>query len=220
MNMFEWLAGLDVEWILLFAFILVFARLGLFVSRRVLGRRVDAYGGEILESLLCAWVIIFLFVKPFLFEQFSIPSGSMIPTLNIGDRIAVNKYVYRLESPKRGDIIVFKSPPAASKDEADFVKRLVGLPGDVVDLRDGRVYINGKPLPEPYLNEINSTEPEDWSRTALEFPLRIPDDRYLVMGDNRRDSFDSRGWGLVEPVRIKGKAVLKLWPFNNFGLLH
>lgn len=220
MNVFEWLAGLNVEWILAFAFFLVFARLGLHLSRRFIGQRTDLYGGELIESLLCAWVVIFLFVKPFLFEQFSIPSGSMIPTLNIGDRIAVNKYVYRLESPQRGDIIVFKSPPSADKNEADFVKRLVGLPGDFVDLRDGQVYLNGQPLPEPYLNEQHVTEPEPGFDSSIQFPLRVPANRYLMMGDNRQDSFDSRGWGLVEPQRIKGKAVVKLWPFSNFGLLH
>jgi signal peptidase I len=220
MNFFEWLAGLSVEWILVFAFFLVFARLGLYMTRRLVGHRTDAYGGELIESLLCAWVVIFLFVKPLLFEQFSIPSGSMIPTLNIGDRIAVNKYVYRLNEPQRGDIIVFKSPPSADKNEADFVKRLVGLPGETVDIRQGQIYINGQPLREPYLNEPNATDPEPGFASSLEFPYRIPEDRYLLLGDNRRDSFDSRGWGVVEPERIKGKAVLKLWPFSNFGLLH
>ncbi|MBW3623269.1 MAG: signal peptidase I [Armatimonadetes bacterium] len=216
----EWLAGLSIEWILLFAFILVFARLGLYLSRRFLGTKADAYGGELIESLLCAWVVIFLFVKPFLYEQFSIPSGSMIPTLNIGDRIAVNKYVYRFNPPERGDIIVFKSPPTARQDEADFVKRLVGMPGDTVDIRQGQVYVNSRPLKESYVYEPNATEPEPNYPGSIHFPYRVPKDRYLMLGDNRRDSFDSRVWGLVEPERIKGKAVLKLWPFSNFGILH
>jgi signal peptidase I len=216
----DWLAGLSIEWILLVAFAIAFIRLGLHLFRNVLGPKLDAYGGELLESILCAWVIVFLFIRPFFFEQFSIPSGSMIPTLLIGDRIVVNKYDYRFHPPQRGDIIVFKSPPSAKQNQADFVKRLIGLPGDTVDLIAGDVYINGKKLNEPYIREPDSTEPLSEYPSALTFPFHVPPNYYLMMGDNRSESFDSRGWGLIEPWRIKGKAVWKFWPPNAFGVLH
>jgi signal peptidase I len=216
----DWLAGLSIEWILLVAFAIAILRLGLHLSRNAIGPKLDAYGGELLESILCAWVIVFLFIRPFFYEQFSIPSGSMIPTLLIGDRIVVNKYDYRFHLPQRGDIIVFKSPPSAKQNQADFVKRLIGLPGDTVDLIAGDVYVNGKKLSEPYIREPDSTEPLSEYASALTFPYHVPSGYYLMMGDNREESFDSRGWGVIEPWRIKGKAVLKFWPPNEFGILH
>ncbi|MBW3623268.1 MAG: signal peptidase I [Armatimonadetes bacterium] len=215
----DWLAGLSTEWVLTIAGILAVARLGLALARRRIGK-AEAGIGEFLESLLFAWVVVFLIFRPFLYEPFRIPTTSMVPTLNIGDRIVVNRYLYRLRPPERGDIVVFKSPPAARKEEADFVKRLVGMPGELVDIQAGDLYIDGKPLNEPYLNEPHVTESlEDHFPEALRFPFRVPPGKYLVMGDNRPDSFDSRGWGLVEPWRLKGKAVLKFWPPKDFGPL-
>jgi signal peptidase I len=216
----DWLASLSIEWILLFAFFLVFLRLGFYGARKFIGEKTDALLGEFLESILCAWVIVFLFIKPFFFEQFYIPSESMVPTLKVGDRIVVNKYAYRLGSPQRGDIIVFKSPPAAEMNQADFVKRLIGLPGDVVDLRDGDVYINDQRLNEGYVRNQDVTFEEGGYPGSLQFPFKVPRGHYLMMGDNRHDSFDSRGWGVIDTARIRGKAVLKLWPPQAFGVLH
>ncbi len=219
----EWLANLNPRAILAVAFALVFLRVGLLAwGRRVaVARGATRSWGELIEAMLVAWVVVFLIIRPFLFEQFSIPSGSMIPTLNIGDRIAVNKYDYRLHPPQRGDIVVFRSPLSAQQNEADFVKRLIGLPGDTIDLQNGHVTLNGRPLREPYVTKGNITESEERPDypASLHFPYRVPPHAYLVMGDNRQDSFDSRGWGVVAPERIKGKAVVKLWPLGNFGLL-
>ena len=215
----DWLAALSTEWVLAVAFVLGVARLGVAALRRQIGVKTDQNVGELIESLLFAWVTVFLIVRPFFFEPFRIPSTSMVPTLNVGDRIVVNRYLYRLHPPQRGDVIVFKSPPAALKDEADFVKRLIGLPGDKIDLRNGDVYLNDQPLKEPYTPGSHITEslegPEN--PAALHFPYRVPPGRYLMMGDNREVSFDSRGWGIIEAWRIKGKAVLKFWPPKDFG---
>jgi signal peptidase I len=217
----DWLASLGTEWVLAIAFALVFARLGVSAMRRGIGAKADRTLGEFIESLLFAWVTVFLIIRPFLYEPFRIPSESMVPTLNIGDRIVVNRWIYRLDSPKRGDIIVFRSPPAAGLEEADFVKRLIGLPGELVDIRNGDVYVNGQSLNEPYLHEPHQTYTMSLSdvRNPLEFPFRVPPGQYLMMGDNRRHSLDSRGWGPIEPWRIKGKAVLKFWPPKDFGPL-
>lgn len=219
MNWLDRLASLSSGWVLIVAFALALTRLSLALLRRRARGKAENPLGEFLESLLFAWVVVFLIIRPLLYEPFRIPSTSMVPTLNVGDRIVVNRWIYRLESPQRGDVIVFRSPTAAQKDQADFVKRLVGMPGDLVDVVEGNVYINGQPLNEPYLFQPSSTYPLDAYSypQALEFPFRVPPGHYLVMGDNREESFDSRGWGLIEPERIKGRAVLKFWPPRDFG---
>jgi len=155
----------------------------------------------IVSALLVAFV-----VKTFLVQAFYIPSPSMTPTLKVDDRVLVNKLSYRLHGVHRGDIVVFESPrPAAEKD---LIKRVVGLPGDVVEGRDGHVLVNGKALEESYL--------PDGVQTGVFGPVTVPADHYWVMGDNRSNSADSRVIGAIPKSLIVGRAFVKVWPLGSF----
>ncbi len=158
-------------------------------------------------------------------QAFKIPSGSMIETLNIGDHILVNKFIYGIKipftdeilipfsKPKRGDVIVFKYPQDESKD---FIKRVIGEPGDVVEVLNKQVYVNQKPLDEPYAIHQDlvvysrEAQPRDYFG-----PITVPQDSYFVMGDNRDHSMDSRYWGFVKLNKIKGKAFLIYWSWDK-----
>jgi signal peptidase I len=207
-----WLAGLTIGSVLLAAFAMAFARLGMALAYGGTAAKRGQAVGDVLESLLYAWVLVFLIVRPLLVEPFSIPSPSMRDTLQEGDRILVSKYDYRFGRPRRGDIIVFKSPPAAGQNEADFVKRLIGLPGDTIDVRNGGLILNGKPLDEPYVREPMFDPPDAEEPPAPKPPYHVPPGRYFMMGDNRNDSADSRVWGYLDAERIKGRAVSIFWP--------
>jgi signal peptidase I len=163
---------------------------------------------DLIESVIIA-VVLALVIRFFLFEPFYIPSGSMEPTLQVQDKIIVNKLVYRFKEPARGDIIVFELPML--EPDLDYIKRVIGLPGETLEIKDSTVYINGQPLEEDYL-------PSDLR--FMDFgPITIPDDSYFMLGDNRNNSQDSRIWGTLSKDHIIGKAVLIFWPFNRFGLL-
>jgi signal peptidase I len=219
----SWLASLSAEWVLLIAFILVFTRIGIIKYSKALGPKREQGIGETVESLLFAWVVVFLVIRPFFYEPFSIPSASMHDTLMEGDRIIVNKYDYRLHSPQRGDVIVFKSPPEARENEVDFVKRLIGLPGDTINIEDGKVIVNGVPLKEPYLPERMAEPPDSGSYSqdpaSPHLPYHVPPRHYLMMGDNRNNSLDSRFWGYLDEKRIKGHAVAIFWPPSRISRL-
>lgn len=163
---------------------------------------------EILESVVIA-VVLAALIRIFIFSPFYIPSGSMEPTLQIGDRIIVSKLNYYFEEPSRGDIMVFRFPLDPSRD---FVKRVIACGGETVAVRNSQLYINGKPVDEDYL-------PGD-----LQFPdfgpVKVPEGSYFVMGDNRNNSDDSRRWGPVPQEYIVGKAIFIYWPLNRIGLLH
>ncbi|HSB80932.1 MAG TPA: signal peptidase I [Candidatus Methylomirabilis sp.] len=158
---------------------------------------------EYLKSLALA-VLAAMLIRAFLLQAFYIPSGSMQATLFPGDYILVNRFVYNLHPPRRGDIVVFPYP----RDEHwDFVKRVIGLPGDVVDERGGRFRINGKPLSEPYVEHTDSglVPGRDMA------PLRVPKNQLFVLGDNRDSSLDSRYWGTVNEHKVIGEAFLIYW---------
>lgn len=146
------------------------------------------------------------------FRRYNIPSAAMEPTLNVGDRISVKVLGYG--ELRRGDMIVFSSPKEAGSNEVEFVKRVIGLPGDLLEMRDGAVFINGRAISEPYLKDPGSTQPGTGMSmsSAPTYPYKVPPGRYFVMGDNRVNSFDSRFWGPVEAGRIKGK-VMRVLPF-------
>ncbi len=154
-------------------------------------------------ALLVAFV-----VKTFLVQAFYIPSGSMLPTLEEQDRVLVNKLSYDLHDVHRGDIVVFKTPSPAEGQIKDLIKRVVGLPGETVETRDGRVFIDGRVLDEPYLPPGISTGPLE--------PQTIPPDHYFVMGDNRGNSRDSRYFGPVKKSLIVGRAFVRVWPIAHF----
>lgn len=163
---------------------------------------------ELIESVVVA-VLLAVVIRLFILAPFYIPSGSMEPTLRIGDRIIVSKISYVFKEPQRGDVVVFRYPLDPSRD---FVKRLVGLPGETVSLRNGRLYINGQPVPEDYL-------PGDM-KFADFGPVRVPAGYYFVLGDNRNNSDDSRVWGPLPRQNIIGKAVLVYWPPQRIRILH
>lgn len=171
---------------------------------------------ELLDAGLIAFVLVFLLIRPLVVQAFFIPSGSMHPTLVEGDRILVNKFIYRLNSPHPGDVIVFQAPPKASPDQKDFIKRLIGEPGDRILIRRGiGVTRNGSLLTEPYIAEVVDYDfPEDGR------PFVVPKGTYFVMGDNRNDSNDSHKWGSLPADRVIGKAVVTFWPFGRIGLIH
>jgi signal peptidase I len=165
--------------------------------------------------LIASALIIALLIKAFLFQAFYIPSDSMVPTLKTHDRVIVNKLSYKLHPVHRGDIIVFKSPPGVDPTVKDLIKRVIALPGEIVEGRpDGHIYINGKRLDEPYLPK--GTEPGQSFRA-----IKVPPDSYWVMGDNRKNSFDSRFFPehFIRKKDIVGRAFIRIWPLNRLGIL-
>jgi len=155
-----------------------------------------------------------LFIRTFMFQPFKIPSESMVHTLLVGDHLLVNKMVYLFWPVERGDIIVFMYPEDRTKD---YVKRAIGLPGDVISMKGTTVFINGKPLVEPYAIYI----PDRHMLGEGGFdPITVPEGKLFMMGDNRDNSADSRVWGFVEMSDIRGKAFLVHWSWkgSSFGV--
>jgi signal peptidase I len=135
-----------------------------------------------------------------------VSSSSMEPDLTVGQRLIVNKVSYNFNIPKRGDIIVFRPPP--NPTAIPYIKRVIGLPGEVVEIKNGAVYINGAPLTEPYIKEAPAYHMA---------PVKVMEDNYFVMGDNRNDSNDSHVWGTVPRDNIIGKASFSIWPLDVWG---
>jgi signal peptidase I len=185
---------------------------------------------EYFESIAIA-VILALFIRTFVVQAFKIPTGSMENNLLIGDHLLVNKFAFGptassierallpVKTVKRRDVIVFKFP---EDPERDFIKRVIGLPGETVELKEKKIYIDGKPLDEPYVHFL---EPP---RSGAEFgevtsadvrerygPVTVPPNQYFVMGDNRDNSQDSRYWGFLPREYIKGKALVIYWSYES-----
>ncbi len=168
-------------------------------------RQALEWGAVIVGALVAA-----LIIKTFLFQAFYIPSGSMEETLQVGDRVLVNKLSYQFGDIERGDIIVFHKPDNAGESDVDeFIKRVIGLPGETLRSVDGVVYIDGRPLEEPYL------EPGVLTHQLSE--VTVPDGHVFVMGDNRGGSRDSRYFGPIPVDSIVGEAFVRLWPLGEFG---
>jgi signal peptidase I len=162
--------------------------------------------------LVAASLAVALFVRAFLIQAFYIPSESMVPTLVTNDRVLVNKLSYKLHDVHRGDIVVFDAPPgAATAQVKDLIKRVVGLPGETIEGRNGSIFINGKPIDEPYL------PPDVRSRDFP--PAKVPPKEIWVLGDNRQDSRDSTFFGPITEKSIVGRAFIKIWPLNDISLL-
>jgi signal peptidase I len=184
---------------------------------------------EYYEALLIAIVFV-NFARIFAFQAFKIPSGSMEDNLLIGDHIVVNKFIYGPKAPllngllplrdvRRGDVIVFRFP---EQPEVDFVKRVIGLPGETILIHDKEVYIDGRALEEPYavfddpqIYPAGSFLPEPWRSRDQFGPFEIPEGQYFAMGDNRDHSHDSRYWGTVPRPMIKGRAFMVYWSFDQ-----
>jgi signal peptidase I len=177
-------------------------------------RKKDGGFRNLLEWVLIiggAFLVAFV-VKTFLIQAFFIPSGSMLPTLHEDDRVLVNKLSYDLHDVHRGDLVVFERPEGETAGQIkDLIKRVVALPGERVEARDGHVYINGDLLEEPYL-------PDGTQTTNLE-PQTVPEGHVFVMGDNRGDSMDSRVFHAIDEDLIVGRAFVRVWPLTHLGLL-
>lgn len=171
-------------------------------------------------------VILALFIRTFAVQAFKIPSGSMEPTLLIGDHILVNKFIYGVKlpfvhktlvpisEPQRNDVIVFIYPVDQSKD---FIKRVVGLPGERIEIKNQKIYIDGKPYSDPYGFYSAEGNPLGSGSPGSRFgPVTVPEDRLFVMGDNRNHSYDSRFWGFVPLKWVKGKAFIIYWSWPHW----
>lgn len=166
------------------------------------------------EAILVA-LILTLVIRTFVVQAFKIPSESMYPTLMVGDKLFVNKFIYRFRDPQRGEVIVFKYPENPSKD---FIKRVIGIPGDSVEIRNGSIFINDKKWIHP--DEIRENlyyNQEPYAGAGQK--LVIPTDAYFVLGDNSISSRDSRYWGFVPKDLLVGKAFVRWWPLNRMGRL-
>ncbi len=169
---------------------------------------------EWIHSILVALVLT-LIIRTYVIQAFKIPSGSMRPTLMEGDKLFVNKYIYRFEEPKRGDIIVFKYPSDTKKD---FIKRLIAMGGETVEIRDGKLYVDDKEMTRAdglgefyYYNHDPYGGPDE--------KIKVPKNMYYVLGDNSANSTDSRFWGFVPKGYVRGKAIFRWWPPKRIGLI-
>ena len=169
-----------------------------------LRREARAWTRDLVVALALAMVIIVFFYQPVKVE-----GTSMAPLISDQERIFINKFVYRFEPIDRGDVVVFWYPLDRSKS---FIKRVVGLPGEMVEIRKGMVYVNGVSLAEPYV-------PPQYEDLTDFGPVRVPSDSYFVMGDHRISSNDSRVFGSVPNHYIYGRAVFAYWPVDHFGSL-
>jgi signal peptidase I len=179
---------------------------------------------ENIEAIIIA-VILALFIRTFIIQAFKIPSGSMIPTLQIGDHILVNKFIFGIKvpflnytvipisEPKHGDIIVFEYPVETDKD---FIKRVVGVPGDVIQVKNKQVFVNNQPLDhDPGVHSDPHVIPGQVNPRDNFGPERVPKNKYFVMGDNRDNSYDSRFWGFVDETDVLGKALIIYWSWDS-----
>ena len=179
---------------------------------------------------LAEWIVVIvvalvaaLLIKTFAIQAFYIPSPSMVPTLKPGDRVLVNKLSYDFHSVHIGDIVVFRRPPAdTTLGIDDLIKRVVALPGQTISVSNCRVYVNGKAEDQSYL-------PQGWQDPSSEYctvwttnlpnPYKVPAGDYFVMGDNRKDSYDSRYWGPLPASYLVGRAFVRMWPPSRLGFL-
>ena len=178
---------------------------------------------EYAEALAVALILAFV-IRTFIVQAFKIPSESMLETLQVGDHLLASKfaygvkipftdtYIYKGEEPARGDIIIFRYPNDKS---VDYIKRIIGVPGDVIEVRDKQLYRNGQPVKESYIRHTDPTGREPVRDNYA--PVTVPPSKYFVMGDNRDNSLDSRFWGFVDRSDIKAKAWRIYWSWGGLG---
>ena len=187
------------------------------------------FSRENFEAILIA-VVLALFIRTFIVQAFKIPSGSMLQTIQLGDHILVNKFIYGVKipfihktlipvtAPKRGDIIVFTPPHEPDKD---YIKRVIGVAGDVIEVRDKKLFRNGELVTAPYeIHADGRTLPAFLSPRDNFGPVTVPEHMLFMMGDNRDNSADSRFWGFVDLSKVKGKAMIIYWSWDSedFGV--
>ncbi|ADY56022.1 signal peptidase I [Syntrophobotulus glycolicus DSM 8271] len=162
------------------------------------------------------WIVIIgiafglsILIRNFVVDTRIVPTGSMLPTIQEQDRLIVDRLFYQFQTLGRGDVIVFKAPEKSGSSE-DLVKRIIGLPGEKVQIKNSKVYINEAELKEPYVHNIADYEYG---------PVTVPANSYLVLGDNRSESYDSHKWGFLPAENILGKVLIRYWPLNTIGPL-
>ena len=161
--------------------------------------------------LVLVALLVAVVVRQFVFQLFYIPSASMVPQLEVGDQVFVNKLAYDIGDPARGDLVVFERPDDWEDVPVDdLVKRIVALPGERIEARQGRVYVDGEPLDEPYL--------PDGTSTSSFGPITVPRDHYFMMGDNRSGSNDSRMHAAVDRDLFVGKVFMTVWPLDRLSI--
>lgn len=178
---------------------------------------------EYAEAIIIA-VVLALFIRTFVIQAFKIPSGSMLPTLQIGDHLLVNKFLYGvrvpftgkvlipIKDPKHGDVIVFRFP---EDRKIDYIKRVIGVPGDRIEIKNKQLMINGKKIDDPH-GHFNSSAslPAGMSPKDNFGPITVPEGKLFMMGDNRDNSYDSRFWGYVDNADVLGKAIIIYWSWD------
>lgn len=178
---------------------------------------------EYVEAIIIA-VLLALFIRTFIVQAFKIPSGSMLPTLKVGDHLLVNKFSYGLKmpfvgtvlipwkEPERGDVVVFRFPKDRS---VDYIKRVVGIPGDTVTIKNKRVFINGEAIADPHAHYTSAMILDGKASPRDNFgPVTVPKGSIFVMGDNRDNSYDGRFWGFVDQRDVLGKAFILYWSWD------
>jgi signal peptidase I len=190
------------------------------LSRKIRNKSVFR---EYFEAI-CVAILFALFIRTFVVQAFKIPSGSMLPTLLIGDHLLVNKFIYGIrvpftgkilvpvKKPAQGDVVVFRFP----KDRSiDYIKRVVGTPGDTVEIKDKKVFINEKPIDDSHAHISSQSVLSANASPRDNFgPILVPENRIFVMGDNRDNSYDSRFWGFVDQKDVLGKAFILYWSWD------
>lgn len=168
---------------------------------------------DFLETIVVS-LAIFAVVYIFLFQPHQVDGQSMMPNFKNGEYILTDKISYRIHPPARGDVVVFHSP---QDEHVDFIKRIIGVPGDMIKVQGGYAYLNGQKLQEPYINNPGDVLPGRFLREDTD--IEVPPGQYFVMGDNRNHSSDSREWGFVTSAEIVGRAFFRYWPISEFGLV-
>jgi signal peptidase I len=181
-------------------------------------KRISAFFTDLMETIVIS-LSIFLVVYLFFMQPHQVNGQSMVPNFQSGDYVLTDKISYKLGEPQRGDIIVFHAPPAANCAKGtgcDFIKRILALPGETVEITNDSIFINGRPLAEPYVPEDFETLPGFYTQSG---PITLGADEYFAVGDNRPHSSDSRSWGPIKKNEIVGKAFFRYWPLNTVGMI-
>ena len=181
-------------------------------------KQLGAFLLDIFETLVIA-LSIFLIVYLFLMQPHQVNGQSMIPNFESGDYVLTDKISYRLGEPQRGDVVVFHAPSSAHCPQGtgcDFIKRVVGLPGELVEIKNSQIFVNSEPLGEVYIPDEFQTEAGSFTRNKS---VSLGDNQYFVVGDNRPHSSDSRVWGPIDKSMIVGKAFFRYWPPETMGVI-
>ncbi len=183
-----------------------------------IAQAIGSFFLDIIETVVIA-LSIFLVVYLFLLQPHQVNGQSMVPTFQSGEYVLTDKVSYKIGNPERGDVIVFHAPEAANCPKGtgcDFIKRIIGLPGDSIQVRDDAIWVNGVQLEEPYIPEEFDILPGEYTRNRV---VTLGPNEYFAVGDNRPYSSDSRAWGPITPDLIVGRAFFRYWPLNKAGVV-